>query len=191
MSPLSEAEQAALLRLAREALQEAVLRGRLSEIPEPAGALREPCGAFVTVHKGTHLRGCIGYVEPHKPLYATVRECAVAAGLRDPRFEPVTERELPALRLEISVLSPLEDMAAEQIEVGQHGLLVSFGGQRGLLLPQVAVEWKWDRERFLAETCMKAGLTPDMWRHGARIQAFTAQVFEEQPRRAYSASPAA
>jgi len=191
MSPLNEAEQAALLRLARQALEEAVQHGRLSEIPEPPDALREPCGAFVSLHKAERLRGCIGYIEPLKPLYATVRECAVAAGLRDPRFEPVTLRELPALRLEISVLSRIEEIAVEQIEVGRHGLLISFGGQRGLLLPQVAVEWKWDRERFLAETCLKAGLPPDMWRHGARLQAFTAQVFEEQPRRAYSASPAA
>lgn len=191
MLPLNEGEQAALLRMARQALEEAVQHGRLSEIAAPSGALCEPCGAFVTLHKGTRLRGCIGYVEAHKPLFATVRECAVAAGLRDPRFDPVTPHELPNLRLEISVLSRLEDIATDQIEVGRHGLLISRGGQRGLLLPQVAVEWKWDRERFLAETCMKAGLPPDAWRYGARIQGFTAQVFEEPQGRAHSASPAA
>jgi len=184
MLPLAESEQQFLLRLARQALEEAVRQHRLSEIEEPAGTLREPCGAFVTLHKGGRLRGCIGYVEPLKPLFATVRECAVAAALHDPRFEPVAPKELPALRLEISVLSPLVDTAPDQIEVGRHGLLISKGGQRGLLLPQVAVEWKWNREQFLEETCWKAGLPPDAWRHGARIQAFTAQVFQEPPHRA-------
>jgi hypothetical protein len=191
MSPLNEPEQADLLRWARQALEEAVRHGHLSAIPVPSGPASEPCGAFVTLQKGGRLRGCIGYVEAQKPLVTTVRECAVAAGLRDPRFEPVTPRELPGLRLEISVLSPLEDIAPEKIEVGRHGLLISRGGQRGLLLPQVAVEWKWDRERFLAETCLKAGLPPDAWRYGARIQAFTAQVFEEPPQRSNSASSAA
>jgi AmmeMemoRadiSam system protein A len=191
MLPLNEADQQVLLRLARQAIEESVRECRLSEIDEPPSALREPCGAFVTLHKGGHLRGCIGYVEPLKPLFAAVRECAVAAALRDPRFEPVTPKELPALHLEISVLSPLVDIRPDQIEVGRHGLLVSRGAQRGLLLPQVAVEWKWDRKHFLEETCLKAGLPPDAWRKGARIQAFTAQVFQEPPQRACSAPSAA
>jgi len=191
MSPLTEPEQQILLKLARGALQESVRRHALPETEELPAALREPCGAFVSLHKGERLRGCIGYVEPLKPLFVTVRECAMAAALRDPRFEPVTAKELPSLRLEISVLSPLADVAPDEIEVGRHGLLVSRGALRGLLLPQVAVEWKWDRERFLEETCLKAGLPPDAWRHGARLQAFTAQVFEEQPQHAFSAPPAA
>lgn len=191
MLPLNEADQQVLLRLARQALEESVRECRLSEIYEPPSTLREPCGAFVTLHEGGHLRGCIGYVEPLKPLFATVRECAVAAALRDPRFEPVTPKELPALHVEISVLSPLVDIRPDQIEVGRHGLLVSRGAQRGLLLPQVAVEWKWDRKHFLEETCLKAGLPPDAWRKGARIQAFTAQVFQEPPQRACSAPSAA
>jgi AmmeMemoRadiSam system protein A len=192
MSPLTESEQLVLLRLAREALEESVRQHRLSEIAEePSGALREPCGAFVTLHKSGRLRGCIGYVEAVKPLYATVRECAMAAALHDPRFDPVTPKELPALKLEISVLSPMEDITPDKIEVGRHGLLISQGFRRGLLLPQVAVEWKWDRDQFLEETCLKAGLAPDAWQHGARIQAFTAQVFEEPPNRAYLSPPAA
>jgi uncharacterized protein (TIGR00296 family) len=89
------------------------------------------------------------------------------------------KREVKGLNLEISVLSPLSDIAPESIEVGRHGLLISRDGMRGLLLPQVAVQWNWDREHFLAETCRKAGLPPDAWRQGARIQGFTAQVFEE------------
>lgn len=191
MLPLTEAEQQAALRMARQALEESVRHHRLAEIEEPSGALREPCGAFVTIHKEGRLRGCIGYVEPLHPLYVTIRECTLAAALRDPRFEPVEPKELPALRLEISLLSPPGDIAPEQIEVGRHGLLVSQGPLRGLLLPQVAVQWKWDRKRFLEETCLKAGLPADAWRHGARVQAFTAQVFEEEPRRVCSAPPAA
>jgi AmmeMemoRadiSam system protein A len=179
MLPLSEADQQTLLRMAREAIAEAVRHHRLPDIPEPAEALRQPCGAFVTLRKGKRLRGCIGYIEAIKPLYTTVRECAVAAALHDPRFSPLTFPEIAALNLEISVLSPLAEIVPEAIEVGKHGLLISLGNLRGLLLPQVAVEWKWNREQFLRETCLKAGLPPDAWLHGAKIRAFTAQLFEE------------
>lgn len=190
--PLTEAEQQVLLRLARTALEEAARHHRLSDIEAPEGvAFSKPCGAFVSLHKGSRLRGCIGYVEALKPLWLTVRECAMAAALRDPRFDPVEPEELPSLHLEISVLSPMEEIQPEQVEVGRHGLLISRGFQRGLLLPQVAVEWRWDRERFLEETCLKAGLPPDAWRHGAKIQAFTAQVFEEPRGRACSSPHAA
>jgi AmmeMemoRadiSam system protein A len=179
MSPLTETDQLLLLRLAREALVESVRAGRLSEIEKPPGAPEEKCGAFVTLHKQGRLRGCVGYVESAKPLFQTVRECAQAAALRDTRFDPVEPEELSFLVLEISVLSPLEDILPDQIEVGRHGLLVSRGYQRGLLLPQVAVEWNWDRELFLSETCRKAGLPDDEWRRGVRIQAFTARIFSE------------
>ncbi len=178
MLQLDESNRQRLLHLARLALEEGVRKRELAEMEEePEGALREFRGAFVTLWKAGRLRGCIGYVEAQKPLYQTVRECAIAAALRDPRFDPVIADELPALALEISVLSPLTDVAPDQVEVGLHGLMISRGPQRGLLLPQVAVEWKWDRERFLQETCLKAGLPPEAWRHGARIQAFTAEAF--------------
>lgn len=185
MLPLIEADQQLLLRLARQALEEAVRHNRLSEREEPQGALSENCGAFVTLRKGGRLRGCIGYVEALKPLHETVRECALAAALRDYRFDPVMPEELPVLRLEISVLSPLEDVSADQIEVGRHGLLISRGPQRGVLLPQVAVECKWDRRRFLEEACRKAGLPENAWQQGARIQGFLAQVFAEPADRAF------
>ena len=181
MLPLSEADQQFLLRLARRALEESVRHDSLPEVEAPPGPLREKCGAFVTLHKMGRLRGCIGYLESLKPLYQTICECAMAAALRDPRFDAVTPEELPVLHLEISVLSPLVEIAPDQVEVGRHGLLISRGGQRGVLLPQVPVEWKWNREQFLEETCLKAGLPPDAWRHGAKIQAFTAQVFGEPP----------
>jgi len=190
MLPLTEADQQTLLRLAREALAEYFNLAEISKVPEPGEALRQHFGAFVTLRKGKNLRGCIGVTEADKPLYVTVRECAVWAAVHDPRFPPVTKREVGGLNLEISVLSPLCDIAPEDIEVGRHGLLISHGGLRGLLLPQVAEQWKWDREQFLEETCHKAGLPPDAWRQGARIQAFTAQVFEEE-NPASSSHPAA
>ena len=182
MSPLSESQCQFLLRLARGALEESVRNPPGSILPETEpteGPLVEPCGAFVSLHKAGRLRGCIGYVQALRPLYQTVCECAREAALNDPRFAPVAVEELPQLHLEISVLSPMEEIPADQVEVGRHGLLISRGSLRGLLLPQVAVEFRWDRQKFLEETCLKAGLPPDAWKHGARIQAFTAQVFGE------------
>jgi AmmeMemoRadiSam system protein A len=190
MLQLTDAEKNRLLELARGALEEAVRFGRLSVVTENVGALATQCGAFVTLCKGKRLRGCIGHIDALRPLYATVRECAKAAALDDPRFDPVAPAELPSLWLEISILSPLVDVAPARVEVGRHGLLISRGAQRGLLLPQVAVEWNWDREQFLEETCRKAGLPPDAWRHGARIQAFTAQILKEPSRLAHSSPPA-
>jgi AmmeMemoRadiSam system protein A len=190
MLPLTDSEQQLLLSLARQALEASVRSGRLPAIEKPAGAPESKCGAFVTLHKLGRLRGCVGFIESLKPLYQTVRECAEAAALNDGRFNPVSPSELPLLHLDISVLSPLEDIPPEQVEVGRHGLLISRGFQRGLLLPQVAVEWKWDRETFLTETCHKAGLPADDWRHGARLQAFTAQVFAESSVPAASSHPA-
>jgi AmmeMemoRadiSam system protein A len=179
MLPLTEAQQKLLLRLAREALEASVVTQRLPEIAPFADARFECCGAFVSLHKFEHLRGCIGHIEALKPLDETVRECAFSAALSDPRFEPVMPEELRDLRIEISVLSPFYEISPEHLQVSQHGLLISRGLHRGLLLPQVAVHWKWDRERFLKETCRKAGLDEDAWRHGAKIEAFTAQVFAE------------
>lgn len=188
MSPLTESDQQQLLRLARRALESAVRNGGVPEGEACPPALTEKCGAFVTIHKAGRLRGCIGYIEALKPLHQTVAECAVAAALRDPRFDPVEPKELPLLHLEISVLSPFEEISPEAIEVGRHGLMISQGWQRGLLLPQVATEWDWDRKRFLEETCLKAGLPTDAWQRGAKIQAFTAQVFGE-PNPATRSSP--
>jgi len=190
MLPLTETDQQTLLRMAREALLGYLDFAEIPKVPEPAEALRQHCGAFVTLHKGKNLRGCVGVIAASKPVYITVRECAVWAALQDARFPPVTKGEVSGLNLEISVLSPLSDIAPENIEVGRHGLLISQEGLRGLLLPQVAVQWKWNREQFLDETCRKAGLPPEAWRQGARIQAFTAQVFAE-PQPIRSSYPAA
>lgn len=180
MPPLSDNGRAQLLRLARQAVEECALGRRLAALGEPQEeSLGAKCGAFVTLRKAGRLRGCIGHIEASASLCQTVRECAAAAAVRDPRFEPVTPLELADLHIEISVLSALTDVRPEEVEVGRHGLLISRGFHHGLLLPQVATQWHWDREQFLEETCLKAGLPPDAWRQGARIQAFTAEVFGE------------
>jgi len=179
MLPLTEAEQRHLLRLARQSVEECVRYNRPLAVEEPEGALRERCGAFVTLRKSSQLRGCIGVVEAAKPLYRTVVECAMGAAVHDPRFYPVMPEELSEVRVEISVLSPLIEITPDRIEVGEHGLLVWQGERRGVLLPQVAVEWKWDRVRFLEETCRKAGLPTNAWQRGAKILAFTTQTFGE------------
>jgi len=191
MLQLTDAQKEHLLELARSAIEEAVCSGKVSEVAESAEALGTPCGAFVTLTRQGRLRGCIGHIDAVRPLYATVRECARAAALDDPRFDPLTPAELSSLHIEISILSPLADLAPHEVEVGRHGLLISRGGRRGLLLPQVAEEWNWNREQFLQETCIKAGLPADAWQHGARIQAFTAQIVKEPSTLARSSSPTA
>jgi len=179
MLPLTEPEQALLLCLARQAVEMAARGGTVPLLSAAEGRLLEARGAFVTLHKAGHLRGCIGHVESFKSLCETVRECAVAAALSDPRFEPVAPAELSSLNVEVSVLSPLFDISPDQVELGRHGLLISKGDRRGVLLPQVPVDLNWDRSRFLEETCRKAGLPSNAWQHGARIQAFTTQIFAE------------
>ena len=191
MLQLTDEQKERLLELARTALEEAVRSGKVPEAAESAEALQTRCGAFVTLTRGGRLRGCIGHIEAVRPLHATVRECARAAALDDPRFDPVTPAELSSMRIEISILSPLVDIAPDEVEVGRHGLLISRGGRRGLLLPQVAEEWNWNREQFLQETCIKAGLPADAWRQGARIQAFTAQIVKEPASLARASSTAA
>lgn len=178
MSPLTGADQQLLLRVARRALEEKIQRQSLPPEAMPA-SLEQPGGAFVTLHKSSLLRGCVGRIESSSPLYQTVYESALSAALNDPRFDPVVSEEVPQLRIEISALSPLADIHPEEIRVGVHGLLISQGSRHGLLLPQVAAEWRWDRAKFLEQTCLKAGLPPDAWTRGARIRAFTAQVFSE------------
>ncbi len=180
MSPLPEAERRALLDLARSAMTDAVLHGSIPEIAPPAGLLAEAAGVFVSIHHQGRLRGCLGKIEAIASLAEAVAFCAVSVARDDPRFEPVLPEELSGLEIEISVLSRLEPITPEQIEVGRHGLLVRRGAFRGLLLPQVPTHYQWSRERFLEETCVKAGLDRDAWKSpDTLIQAFTAEVFSE------------
>jgi AmmeMemoRadiSam system protein A len=175
----SPEERRILLSLAHRSIESALAKQPLEATP-PNQHLAEPRGAFTTLHLGGQLRGCIGYVLPNGPLYQTIAETACAAALDDPRFAPVTEEEAPYLKIEISVLSVPQAIRPEEVVVGKHGLLVLMGARRGLLLPQVPVEWGWDRETFLDQTCLKAGLPGDAWKRGAELHAFTAEVFGEE-----------
>lgn len=176
---INEHDQQRLLSLARRAL-EARVRREPPPLPDRGGALDWPRGAFVTIHRHGDLRGCLGRLDTDAPLADTVAQLAASVSDSDPRFDPVRPAELGALDVEISVLTPDREVASiVDVEVGRHGLIVEQGGRRGLLLPQVATEYGWDAETFVAHTCLKAGLPGDAWRHGARIFVFEAQVFGE------------
>jgi len=176
-----------LLRIAHQAILSALERRPFPEAPPLPSGLAEPRGVFTTlylreeVHRELHrqLRGCVGYALPIAPLYRAVAETARAAAFDDSRFLPVTLEEASQLEVSLSVLSRLVLILPEAVEVGRHGLLISDGARRGLLLPQVPVEYGWDRETFLEQTCRKAGLPLDAWRKTATLEAFTAEVFSD------------
>ena len=175
-------ERRTLLRIAHAAIRSALDRPNLdhrpfSEVPPPG--LSEPRGVFTTLYLGGQLRGCVGYAMPVAPLCRAVAETACAAAFDDSRFVPVTKEEAPALQIALSVLSRLFAIRPEYVEVGRHGLVISRGARRGLLLPQVPVENGWDRDTFLQQTCRKAGLPLDAWQTGATVEAFTAEVFAD------------
>jgi AmmeMemoRadiSam system protein A len=180
MPYLSEDERRAALELARQAIVEAVSRHKLPSFIPRDGIFSERHGVFVTLHVHGHLQGCIGVTEPSEPLGEAVVRCAVSAALEDPRFSPLKETQLKEIGIEISLLSPLDPIAPESIEVGRHGLLIVNHAQRGLLLPQVAVEHRLTREQFLEETCRKAGLRREAWKDPeTQIFGFTCEVFSE------------
>jgi len=174
----SQEERRLLLCLAHDSILSA-LEQRKIPLEPPSAHLAQPRGVFTSLHIGGELRGCVGYVLPVSPLYRAVAETARAAAFEDTRFYPVTLEEAPHLEIEVSILSLPQPIHAEDVEVGRHGLLISMGGRRGLLLPQVPVEHNWDRTTFLEQTCRKAGLPLDAWKKGATIEAFTAEVFAE------------
>ncbi len=176
------AQRRVLLALARDAIA-ARLEDRLPPRPSArSGVLTEPRGAFVTLTIGGTLRGCIGHVEAVEPLWMSVRSNAVAAAFRDPRFSPLGRDELDKVRIEISVMSPLQRLHdPSQVTIGLHGLMIEKGPARGLLLPQVAHEHRWDRRTFLEYTCRKAGLDPDCWQDpDSIIHTFTVESFAEE-----------
>ncbi len=175
----TEDERRFLLRLAHQSIDYA-LDGRPFS-PESANThLTEQRGAFCTLYVNRQLRGCVGYIFPVTPLIRTVAETARAAAFDDPRFPALTRNEAITLKISLSVLSPLFPIQPEQVEVGVHGLLVNFLGRRGILLPQVPTEHSWDRQTFLEQTCVKAGLPADAWKQGAKLEAFTAEIFGEE-----------
>ncbi len=181
---LTESEKATLLRIARAALESAVKGGGRPDMSdfEITPALEQKRGAFVTLKTSGKLRGCIGYVAPIKPLWEAVVENAANAALSDPRFNAVRESELAGIDIEISAMTPLETITdPEIVEVGKHGIMVTRGMYRGLLLPQVATEYGWGREEFLNHTCRKAGLPETAWKEaGTQIEVFSAEVFGEK-----------
>jgi AmmeMemoRadiSam system protein A len=193
MSPLRSEEKRALLGFARIAISR-LGNGQREFRPEISPShqnLAAPGAAFVTLHARHRLRGCIGRIAAVDPLAHVVVECAVAAATEDPRFSPLRPDEVSGLEIEISVLSAFEIALPAHVEPGRHGLMISCGIRRGLLLPQVAVEYRWTRERFLEETCRKAGLLPDAWQDPeTQIEVFTAEVFSELDFRAETVSRA-
>jgi uncharacterized protein len=181
MHCLSESDRTEILDLARKAVVEAVAHQRPLGDVSSTGVLAEHRGVFVTLHAGGKLRGCIGVVQAKEPLGQSVARCAMSAALQDPRFNPMTNEELKTLEVEVSLLSPMERIQPEQIEIGKHGLFVEQGNHRGLLLPQVAVEHGLSRERFLEETCQKAGLPKNAWKSSdVEIYGFTCEIVEEK-----------
>ena len=172
-------ERALLLRLAHESIAATLEQHEISLIP-PTAHLAEPRGAFTTLYYRKALRGCVGYVLPKKPLYTTVAETARGAAFEDSRFSSVTLDEAREIQVSLSVLSPPQLIQPGQIEIGRHGVLISMGPYRGLLLPQVPVEHEWDLTTFLEQTCRKAGLPPNAWQNGAKLEAFTTEVFADQ-----------
>jgi AmmeMemoRadiSam system protein A len=179
---LNEAQRQALLALARRSVVAQVTSGRAA--PERLDIELPPAsGVFVTVKRRGELRGCLGTLQSSGSLVDDVNRCAADAASEDPRFPPVSPGELQEVSLELSVLGPLEEIdphSEQAVVIGQHGLVVEQGRQRGLLLPQVATEWGWTTEQFLRQTCVKAGLPGDAWRAGATVYRFSAEVFGER-----------
>ncbi len=177
---LSKDEKKALCAIARESI-EASLVSRKPDFPPPSGALLEHAGAFVTLYRNHRLRGCIGRMASDSPLYDTIAKMALSAAFEDPRFEPLDNREIQQVRIEITILGPLRRIRkAEEVEIGKHGLYIVDRGRGGVLLPQVALEYGWTALAFLDQVCIKAGLPPGSWKEpGAMLYAFEGIVFGE------------
>ncbi len=180
-SPLRDTEKKRLLSIARKTLEEYVSSRTVPAIDIREPRLLERSGVFVTLNMHGQLRGCIGYIKPVAPLYRSVTEMTVAAASNDLRFRPVTKDELKNITIEISVLSPLKLISSiNEIRVGTHGLYIVKGDNGGLLLPQVASQYRWSREEFLQNTCVKAGLPENAWKDKeTKIYVFSAQIFSE------------
>lgn len=176
---LSQEEKKELLNLAKQAVELYVREGKIINYHSDNPRFWEEKGVFVTIKKRGQLRGCIGFIEPVLPLYIAIIRCALLAATEDPRFSPVEEKELKSLEYEISVLTPPRKIDnPREIVVGRHGLIISMEGKKGVLLPQVPIEEGWDRETFLEQVCLKAGLPPNAWRSAkAELYVFEALVF--------------
>lgn len=179
---ISLESQKLLLKIARDSIESHLKKKKRKEFEISDSMLTEKRGAFVTLHKQGDLRGCIGHIIGSKPLHETVAEMAVAAAVRDPRFPSLTIDELSEIDIEISAMTPLKKIDdIDEIKVGAHGLYIKRGFSSGLLLPQVATEYGWNRGQFLEYTCQKARLPMNAWKDDkTEIQIFSAQVFGEK-----------
>jgi uncharacterized protein len=178
---LTENEQKELLRIARETIVAHVSGQTIPVVAKPSKGLNLKSGCFVTIKQKGELRGCIGNFVSDKPLYRLVQEMAMAAATQDPRFYPMKPADLDEFEVDISVLSPLKKISeATDIVVGTHGIYIIKNHCRGVLLPQVATEYGWDRDSFLRHTCIKAGLPDEAWKKDCEIYIFSAQVFGEK-----------
>jgi AmmeMemoRadiSam system protein A len=181
MSRRSSDDWRTLVEIAHRAASSAILENCLPDLPPFPPSLSERAGAFVSLYIRGELRGCVGQLENPGPLADVVARSAINAALHDSRFSPISADEVPALKVEISVLSVPEPISPDEIIVGTHGLLVKRESCKGLLLPQVASERKWSAQRFLEETCNKAGLPRDAWRDpSTKLFGFTAEIFSEK-----------
>lgn len=178
---LLKEEKFFLLKLARKVLEDFFENKKENYIPpKEFKNLWEKRGAFVTLFKNKELRGCVGILEALYPLYEVVKEMALSSAFKDPRFPPLEAKELPLVEIEISVLSSLKKASIEEIEVGKHGVYLVKGFNRGVLLPQVPVEYGWDKETFLKQLCLKAGLSSDCYKDPeVEVYLFTAEIFKE------------
>ena len=179
----NEAQRRELLKIARQSISNYLKTGKKMDVDTDDEDLKRELGAFVTLHKNGQLRGCIGNMQAEGPLNLTIRDMALAAAFKDPRFGPVKADELDGIDVEISVLSPMRKIEdPEEIEMGKHGVMVKMGWKGGVYLPQVATETGWDREEFMNSLCAhKAGIPRDAWKTGdADIYVYTAEVFGEK-----------
>jgi len=178
---LTEKEQKELLKIARDTIVSYVTSGKVPAVEATSSGLDLEVGCFVTIKQHGQLRGCIGNFVSDKPLYKLVQEMAVSAATRDPRFYPMKTIDLDDFELEVSVLSPLvKTSSVEEIQVGTHGIYIIKGNYRGVLLPQVATDYGWNRDEFLRHTCIKAGLPENAWKGECDIYIFSALVFGEK-----------
>ncbi len=185
IAELSCEDKRSLLAYARKTIASRLIGGPEPDVP-PAEVLKTTCGAFVSLHEAGKLRGCIGRIVGGSHLLETIHAMALAAAFEDPRFEPLGKDELELVDLEITLLSPMQRIDdVSEIEVGRHGLYIVKGWHSGILLPQVAIEYDWDRATFLQQVCYKAGMQADAWRApDAELFVFEGLVFGEKTARA-------
>jgi AmmeMemoRadiSam system protein A len=176
---VSKEHKKELLKLVHQTLEYYLKTNKFPQFKTNDPELMVPCGVFVTLFEQRQLRGCIGHTQADMPMYVAVQEMAISAATIDPRFPPVSKHELSDIHVEISVLSELFPITIDQVEVGKHGLMLVYGGRRGLLLPRVPVERGWDVQTYLDNLCYKAGLPMDIWDYNPTLYAFTACEFSE------------